>query len=149
MEHGGPRIATVRIEHVGLYVRDLERMRAFYVEWLGGRSGPLYRNPTSGFRSHFVTFASGARIELMSRGDETGRPHASSEHSGLAHVALTVGDREAVDALVAELAEHEVEVASRPRMTGDGYYEAVVLDPEGNRIEIMAERSLPSGVAVL
>jgi lactoylglutathione lyase len=137
--------SALRIEHVGLYVHDLERMRAFYVERVGGRSGPLYHNPKTGFRSRFISFGGATRIEIMSRDDEGGRPHASTDHSGLAHVALAVGDRGAVDAFVAELAAAGVEVASRPRLTGDGYYEAVVLDPEGNRIEIMAGCSPPSG----
>jgi lactoylglutathione lyase len=128
----------LHVEHVGIYVRDLERVRAFYVERLSGRSGPLYHNPRSGFRSHFITFADGARLEIMSRSDEGQRQPSSGEASGWAHVALAVSDRAAVDALVAELSAAGVEIASPPRVTGDGYYEAVVLDPEGNRIEIMA-----------
>ncbi len=133
----------IRVEHVGLCVRDLERMRVFYVERLGGESGPLYHNPKTGFRSHFVAFGSGARIEIMSRDHAGQRARPSPDASGWAHVALAVGDPAAVDAFVAELADAGVEIASQPRWTGDGYYEAVVLDPEGHRIEIMAEHPPP------
>jgi lactoylglutathione lyase len=125
----------VRVDHVALWVRDLERARAFYVERLGGRSGPLYQNPRSGLRSYFVWFGEGARIELMSR-DDVGPAPGGETPAGYAHVALSVGSRSAVDALVVALERAGFAVAGRPRTTGDGYYEAGVLDPEGNRIEI-------------
>jgi lactoylglutathione lyase len=126
---------VVGIHHVAVWVDDLERARTFYVDRLGGRSGPEYHNARTGFRSYFVSFGQGARIELMSRGDvapaDGGGPRA-----GWAHVALSVGSREAVDEAVIALESGGAVIDSRPRQTGDGYYEAVVLDPEGNRIEI-------------
>ena len=125
----------MHVEHVAVWARDLERLLAFYVA-LGGRAGALYENPRTGFRSYFVSFDGGARLELMSRADADGaRAHAAP---GLAHVAFRVGSREAVDAMVARLETTGVVIASRPRTTGDGYYEAVVEDPEGNRLEIVA-----------
>jgi lactoylglutathione lyase len=126
----------VRIDHVALWVRDLEAMKAFYVERLGGHSGSLYHNTRTGFRSYFISFAEGSRIELMTdaRGD---RGHEDGAF-GYAHVALSAGGRDEVDSIVRALAESGVDVESRPRVTGDGYYEAVVRDPEGNRIEITA-----------
>jgi lactoylglutathione lyase len=131
---GAPRV--VAIHHVAVWVSDLERARAFYVDRLGGRSGPRYRNPRTGFRSYFVSFGEGAaRIELMSRGDVAGAERGSPS-LGYAHVALSVGSREGVDAMVRALAASGTVIDSGPRQTGDGYYEAVVLDPEGNRIEI-------------
>lgn len=114
---------------------DLERVRAFYVDALGGRCGPLYRNERTGFRSYFISFGEGARIELMSRAD-VAPADRSVPAAGYAHVALSVGSRDAVDAMVGSLEASGASIASRPRTTGDGYYEAVVLDPEGNRIEI-------------
>jgi len=128
--------AIVRVDHVALWVRDLETMRNFYVERLGGRSGALYHNARTGFRSCFIAFPEGPRIELMSdprrnRGREDGA-------FGYAHVALSAGGRDEVDSIVRALEESDVTVESRPRVTGDGYYEAVVRDPEGNRIEITA-----------
>jgi lactoylglutathione lyase len=128
----------VQIEHVAVWARDLERLRDFYVHALGGRSGPLYENPRTGFRSYFVAFDGDARIELMSRGDVASARTAADAAPGLAHVAFRVGSRGAVDAAVARLEAAGVVLISRPRTTGDGYYEAVIEDPEGNRLEIVA-----------
>lgn len=130
-----PAVVVTAVHHVALWVRDLERARAFYVDRLGGRAGAPYHNERTGFRSYFVAFGAGARLELMSRPDVAPRGGAG-EVEGFAHVALSVGSRDAVDACVAALERSGVAVASRPRRTGDGYYEAVVLDPEGNRVEI-------------
>jgi lactoylglutathione lyase len=131
----------MRLEHVGVWVRDLERMREFYVGALGGEAGPLYENPRTGFRSYFITFGEGARVELMSGPGVTTRA-VGENRLGYAHLALGLGDAPQVDALVARLEASGVVVFGRPRTTGDGYYEAVVEDPEGNRIELVAD---PSG----
>ena len=126
---------VVRIEHVAVWVRDLERMRAFYVERLGGASSALYHNQRSGFRSYFISFSEGARVELMSRRDVASeRP--GGETVGYAHIALSLGSRESVDFWVKSLEAAGVAIIGRPRTTGDGYYEAVIQDPEGNRIEL-------------
>jgi len=127
----------VSIEHVALWVRDLEGMRDFYVASLHGESGPLYQNPRTGFRSYFISFGAGARLELMSRPAEPETAPASRE-GGWAHVAFRLGSQEAVDAAVARLESRGVAILGRPRVTGDGYYEAVIADPEGNRVELMA-----------
>jgi len=126
----------VRIEHVALWVRDLDAMREFYERQLGARSGPRYTNVATGFVSCFVSYGEGPRIELMHRPDV--RSGSVEVATGYAHVALSLGGRPAVDALVARLVEGGVTVESGPRVTGDGYYEAVIVDPEGNRIELTA-----------
>ncbi len=125
----------MRIEHVALWTADLERSRTFY-EALGGRAGERYANPRSGFSSYFLSFASGARLELMQRPGVAARP--AGEFLGYAHVALAVGQPAAVDELTARLRRQGAPVASEPRTTGDGYYESVVLDPDGNRVELVA-----------
>jgi lactoylglutathione lyase len=130
-------VCAIRIDHVALWVRDLSPMRRFYVDHLGAESGPLYENTRTGLRSYFLSFSGGARIELMSREGAAGRQQSDGQ-AGYAHVALSVGSREQVDALVGRLAEAGVVVARPPRITGDGYYEAVILDPESNAIEIVA-----------
>ena len=125
---------TVHVEHVAVWVRDLERMRAFYTEALGGISGDLYENPATGFKSYFVCLGEGARLELM---HQPGLRQAPTDTAaGFAHIALALGGRDAVDVAVAALRRRGVPIKSEPRVTGDGYYEAVVLDPEGNRVEL-------------
>lgn len=124
----------MRIDHVAMWVQDLEAMRRFY-ESLGGRAGALYHNAATGFRSYFVSFG-GARLELMQRAGVTSRDEV--ERLGYAHLALSVGDRPAVDRRAAELRAAGVTIVSGPRQTGDGYYEVVLLDPEGNRVELTA-----------
>ncbi len=129
---GSPRIA-----HVALWTRDLERLRAFYVALLGGRATGTYVNTRTGFESCFVEFGRGARLELMTSGSVGERPPDAAS-LGYAHVALSLGSRRAVDALVARLGEKGVRVRGGPRVTGDGYYEAVIEDPDGNAVEIVA-----------
>jgi len=126
----------VRIEHVALWVRDLDSVAAFYARYFEARAGELYRNPKKGFASRFVEFSSGARLEIMTRTDIATR--ASTEQLGLAHVAIAIGDERDVDTLAARFAADGIAVLDGPRRTGDGYYECVVQDPEGNRVELIA-----------
>ncbi|WP_295542440.1 VOC family protein [uncultured Pseudacidovorax sp.] len=126
-----------RIDHVALWVNDLDAMCAFYSEAFGGQPGPLYQNLKKGFASRFVVFEDGARIEFMTT--TTLAPTASapgSQRMGLTHLAMAVGSEARVDALTRELHRRGTPLLDGPRRTGDGYYESVVLDPEGNRIEI-------------
>src|SRR5690242_21467134 len=127
---------TIRLEHVGLWVSDLERVAAFYEEYFGARRGALYENPRKGFASRFLEFAGGARLEVMRRIDVVER--GADDRLGWAHLAIRVGDEAAVDALARRLAAAGFPAVDGPRRTGDGYYECVVRDPEGNRVEIMA-----------
>ena len=122
------------IEHVALYVNDVEAARDFFVKYLGGASNALYRNPNTGFQSYFITFDGGARIEVMSKPgvEDMDKP----ERTGYAHVAFSLGSRERVDALTARLAADGFAVISGPRVTGDGCYESCVVAIEGNRIEL-------------
>lgn len=124
-----------RIEHVALWTHDLERARAFWERYLGARAGERYENPTSGFASYFLTVGDGARLELMQLAAIP--PGAAPEQrTGWAHVAVSLGSEGRVDELTAELARAGHRVLDGPRRTGDGYYESVVLDPDGNRIEL-------------
>ena len=128
----------MNIEHVALWVSDLERTRAFYETYSGATAGPKYTNAAKGFESYFLSFRSGgARLELMRRSGLPPRP-PGAEHTGWAHLAFSVGSVERVDALTARLRSDGYEVVDGPRRTGDGYYESVVLDPEGNRVEVTA-----------
>lgn len=125
----------MKIEHAALYVNDLEAARAFFVTYLGARSDAGYHNKTTGFRSYFLTFDGGARLELMSR-PGVADPDKAAERTGFSHIAFSVGSRERVDALTARLRADGYPVVSGPRVTGDGYYESCVLAVEGNRIEL-------------
>lgn len=125
----------MKIEHVALYVNDLEAARDFFVKYLGGRSNAGYHNETTGFRSFFISFDSGARLELMSKPDMTDADKPASR-TGYAHVAFSVGSREQVDELTATLRSDGYKVISGPRITGDGYYESCVVAIEDNQIEI-------------
>ena len=131
-------LLAMRIEHAVLWASDLERLRAFYETYFGAAAGPKYTNAAKGFESYFLTFPSGgSRLELMRRSGQPVRP-PGAEHTGWAHLAFSVGSVERVDALTERLRAGGFEVIDGPRRTGDGYYESVVLDPEGNRVEVTA-----------
>ena len=126
----------MRIEHIAILTRDLEKMRDFYLEFFDLRSGEKYYNPQKQFSSYFLEFENGARIELMHL-PEIGELNKKSELKfGLAHFAISVGTKEKVDALTESIRNNGYKIIGEPRTTGDGYYESVVADPEGNRIEI-------------
>ncbi len=120
-----------------MWVRDLDDVAGFYSRYFGARVGSLYQNPRKGFESRFLEFDGGARLELMRRADVSTR--TQGEQLGLAHVALTIGDEAAVNALAARFVADGHPPLDGPRRTGDGYYECVVRDPEGNRVEVCAE----------
>lgn len=127
----------MKIEHIALYVRDLEKARDFFVQFLGGEANAGYHNKATGFRSYFIRFGDGARLEIMHRpGLED--PEKSLNRTGYAHVAFSVGGRERVDELTEAMRAAGYEVISGPRTTGDGYYESCVIAVEGNLIEITA-----------
>jgi lactoylglutathione lyase len=132
------RIVTpMKIEHLAIWVEDLEKMRAFYAHYFQLISGEKYHNPTKHFQSYFLrTEASAARLELMHRPDVALQNGPRGQVQGLAHFAISVGSKAAVDQLTERLRTDGYTIAGEPRTTGDGYYESVVLDPEGNLVEI-------------
>lgn len=123
------------ISHLALWTKDLEGMKRFYERYFGGRAGRKYENPQKAFESYFMTFDSGCRLELMRRGGDAPEGRAGI-NAGLAHFAFSVGSEAEVDRMTVLLASAGTEVASQPRLTGDGYYESVIVDPEGNTVEI-------------
>ena len=128
---------SVRVEHVAIWTQDLERLKEFYRTYFRARPSAKYVNPAKQFESYFLTFSSGARLVLMRRADVEGFPSPLEKpFAGYAHVAISVGSTEEVDALTARLEADGYRVVDGPRRTGDGYYESSVLDPDGNRIEI-------------
>lgn len=127
----------MRIHHVAIWTEKLEELRDFYVQVFDGKANELYLNPRTGFESYFIRFADGADLELMrvahiqDRMDNPQQPLA-----GLAHIAFSVGGRRRVDEMTELLNQCGYQIVSQPRVTGDGFYESCVLDPDGNRIEI-------------
>ena len=125
----------MKIEHVALWVWDLERARAWWETYFDATAGSEYVN-AAGFHSYFLTFPdSGARLELMWDGTQLSN-EGERLHDGYGHVAVSVGSEESVDVLTARLVGDGYRCMSGPRVTGDGYYESCVLDAEGNRVEI-------------
>ena len=127
----------MRIEHVAIWTHDLERLRNFYETYFAGRANTKYVNPRKQFESYFLTFANGARLELMQMpGVPLSKNDVEQQFTGYIHIAFSAGSQEAVDALTDRLRRDGYRVLDGPRTTGDGYYESVVLDPDENRIEI-------------
>ncbi len=125
----------VKITHVAIFVRDLEKTKDYYTNYFGGRSNELYEEPEQGFSSYFITFDSEASLEIMSLTEFKDSLPANLAN-GWNHVAFSVGDRETVTALTEKLVSAGYELYSPPRETGDGYFESCVADPDGNRVEI-------------
>lgn len=123
------------IEHVALYVRDLERARDFFCRYFGSVSNEGYHNPTTDFRSYFLRFSDGSRLELMTKPNLSDHS-PPAEGFGYAHIAFSASSREAVDTLTETLRADGYAVLSGPRVTGDSYYESCISGPEGNVIEI-------------
>ena len=125
----------MRIEHIAIWVQDLEKMRSFYLKYFPVASNEKYTNSSKHFSSYFLSFEQGARIELMHRtgiidkGDQ-------GQHYGLAHFAISLGSKDQVDELTERLRQDGHSIMGEPRITGDGYYESVIADPEGNLIEL-------------
>ncbi|MBO4878072.1 MAG: VOC family protein [Ruminococcus sp.] len=123
------------IEHIAMYVSDLEAARDFFTGYLGGVSNSGYHNKTTGFRSYFISFEGGARIELMNRAD-VADSDKSADRMGYSHIAFSVGSKKKVDELTESLRLAGFTVRSGPRTTGDGYYESCIVAFEDNLIEI-------------
>lgn len=124
----------MKIEHVAIWVKDLEKMKNFYETYFHVDTSAKYHNEKKEFESYFLTFDESARLEIMRK---TGIDKTSTtEHLGCAHIAISLGDKELVDQMTARLKKDGYPLVNGPRVTGDGYYESVIEDPEGNLIEL-------------
>ncbi len=126
----------MRIEHVAIWTQDIERLRGFYQTYFGARAGAKYVSQSRPFKSYFLSFESGARLEIMQTPSVADGANISGPLRGYAHLAISVGSEDEVDRLTSRLADAGCKVLSNPGRTGDGYYESVVADPDGNPIEI-------------
>lgn len=132
---------SVRIEHLALWTNRLEELKIFYERYFNAISSERYHNPRKEFYSYFLTFPGGGpRLELMQMPNiPANQTDAHHQALGLIHFAIAVGDEKKVDGLTNQLREAGFAIVGEPRRTGDGYYESIVLDPDGNRLELMAD----------
>lgn len=128
----------MKIEHLAIWVINLQLMKRFYETYFDAKAGEQYHNPTKNFTSYFLSFEEGPRLELMYCPDIEGLKNKGGEFLGFAHFAISVGSNEKVNQLTERLRKDGYTIVGEPRTTGDGYYESVVFDPEQNRIEITA-----------
>ena len=133
----------MKLEHVAIYTHRLEELKAFYEKYFNANSNEKYtsmKKLNCRFESYFLSFDTGARVELMMRTDiPKADNYAGSEAVGISHFAFSVGTKDDVDIMYQRLEEDGMRILGEPRKTGDGYYEACVLDPDGNWVEIMAD----------
>jgi lactoylglutathione lyase len=125
------------IKHIAIWSKDIDKLRIFYETYFQAKAGKRYVNKAKQFESYFLSLASGASLELMQRPGILELPYdGDKQFVGYSHLAISVGSKEQVDSLTARLEKDCFSVVSKPRQTGDGYYESCVLDLDGNRVEI-------------
>lgn len=127
--------ANMRIEHIAMYVNDLEAARDFFVKYFNAVSNEGYHNKTTEFRSYFLSFDDGARLEIMKK-SVMEDCEKTLTRTGYIHIAFSLGSQAAVDELTKRMECDGYRVVSGPRITGDGYYESCIIGMEGNQIEI-------------
>ena len=128
----------MKIEHIAILVKNIEASKDFYIKYFHAKAGEKYHNPNKQFTSYFLSFETGAKLEIMHKPliAEGLNPSIKSEQLGIIHMAISVGSKQRVDQLTDTIRKAGYIIIGNPRTTGDGYYESVILDPEGNRIEI-------------
>ena len=129
----------MKLEHIAIWTDNIELLRNYYVSFFEGQSNEMYINPKTQFQSYFISFESGARLEIMSMPNipENTNDTINAQHKGIIHIAFSVATKQEVDAKAALLQANGFELLNGPRVTGDGYYEFVTLDPDKNRLEVI------------
>ena len=129
----------MKLHHIAIWTYKLEELRDFYTRYFNGKSNQKYANSAKGFESYFIAFDGETSLELMSRTDVQNLP-IEENRLGLTHMAFTFGSREEVLQQTERLRADGYAIAGEPRTSGDGYFESVVLDPDGNRIECVFQK---------
>ncbi len=126
------------LEHIAIWTSQLEELKNFYLKYFNGKSNTKYTNPKTGFQSYFLTFDSGARLELMSMPNipKNLNDTINKQHHGIVHLAFGANTVEEVDKKSEELKRNGYQILRGPRKTGDNYYEFETLDPDNNRLEV-------------
>jgi lactoylglutathione lyase len=127
----------MKIAHIAIWTNDLEAMKDFYTRYFQGESNEKYINPVNRFESYFIRFEDGAQLELMHK-PSVNKPADPEERLGITHLAFKLGSEDAVRSLTETLRKDGCQIVGAPRTTGDGYFESVILDAEGNRVELLA-----------
>lgn len=129
----------MKIDHIAIWTYNLERLHDFYLHYFDIASTEIYYNHSKEFRSYFLLFEGDCRIEIMEMPNIGKSKNDPAKHyMGLAHLGIRLGSRNDVDRLTEIIRADGYKVAGEPHTTGDGYYESVILDPDGNRVELMA-----------
>ena len=133
----------MKIEHIAIWTNQIEELKVYYTKYFGGKANKKYINKEKNFQSYFITFRSGARLEIMNRPDipENNNNNIETQHQGIIHIAFGVNSMQEVDSKAKELANAGFKILSGPRKTGDGYYEFETLDPDQNRLEVTTNYS--------
>jgi lactoylglutathione lyase len=126
----------MKINHIALYVNDLEKMKSFYEKYFNAKANKMYHNPKTGLKTYFLEFNDSCRIEIMSK-ENLNNITKEPNNTGYIHVAFSAGNKNKVDELTKLLENDGYKIISKPRTTGDGYYESCIADPENNQIEIV------------
>jgi lactoylglutathione lyase len=131
----------MKLEHIAIWTDNIELLRNYYVSFFEGQSNEMYINPKTQFQSYFISFESGARLEIMSMPNipDNANDTINAQHKGIIHIAFSVATKQEVDAKAALLQANGFELLNGPRVTGDGYYEFVTLDPDKNRLEVITK----------
>ena len=127
----------MKIDHVAMYVWDLEGAKEFFVRFFQAKPNDMYHNPKTGLKTYFLSFDDSSRLEIMNRPDMKEKP-LDIFYQGLIHLSFKLGSKEKLDELTKKLHEAGYEVLSGPRVTGDGYYESCILAFENNLLELVA-----------
>jgi lactoylglutathione lyase len=126
----------MKINHVALYVNDLEKMKTFYEKYFNAKSNKMYHNQNTGLKTYFLEVDNECRIEIMTK-DNLNNIKKEVNNTGYIHIAFSVGSKDKVNELTKQLENDGYKIKSQPRITGDGYYESCIFDPENNQIEIV------------
>jgi len=126
----------MKLNHVALYVNDLEKMKLFYEKYFNAKANKMYHNPKTGLKTYFLEFNGSCRIEIMNK-ENLNNVTKELNNAGYIHIAFNAGGKNKVDELTTLLENDGYKIISKPRTTGDGYYESCIIDPENNQIEIV------------
>ena len=129
----------MKVDHIAIWTANLEGLKNFYTHYFDASASGIYYNHSKEFSSYFLNFDGECRVEIMEMpGIPKSKNDALKQFSGLIHFAIKVGSKAEVEKITEVIRNDGFRVISEPCTIGDGYYESVILDPDGNRIEILA-----------